>query len=131
MPFYEFICDKCGFRAEVFRSMSEIVGLVVPCPVCAMADNEVGKVPEDFAMRRLFTNAGVVFKDGAPGQDIRREKEDSDIQRQRRKAWLLKDRGDVPDEHVIKLKEADDRFDKKYRDSDLDKQYDRAVKEGE
>ena len=131
MPVYDFKCDKCGQVEEIICPMDEIVGKIVPCPSCVTKSNVVGLGPEDFAMRRLYTNAGVVFKDGAPSQDIKREREDSDVQRQRRKAWLLKERGDVPDEHVINLKEADSRFDKKYRESDLDKQYNKAVKEGE
>lgn len=119
MPLYDFICDECGHVEEVSCSMSKIGELKVTCPNCEVTDG----------MRRVYGNAGVVFKgEGWPSKDIKNETADHDIKRQRRKAWLLKDRGDVPDEHVIGLKEADDRFDKKYRQSDLDAQYDRAVK---
>lgn len=133
MPVYEFICDECGRTKEYVFKMDEISKVQekgIMCPWCAQPNDKTGMSFKGPKMRRLYGNAGVIFKDGAPGQDIRRERQDSDIQRQRRKAWLLKDRGDVPNEHVIGLKEADARFDKKYRESDLDQQYRAAVEEG-
>jgi putative FmdB family regulatory protein len=134
MPVYEFKCDECGRIKEYIFKMDEITKVQeegIMCPWCAESNDSTGMSFKGPMMRRLYTNAGIVFKDGAPGQDIKRGNEDSTMKRQRRKAWLLKDRGDVPPEHVIGLKEADSRFDKKYRDSDLDKQYEGAVKEGQ
>ena len=129
MPSYDFVCDECGHTKEITCSMSEISDLRTPCPKCIklthLSAGPDGITPgiEGPAMRRIFGRAGVVFKGSFPGQDIKREKLDSDTQRQRRKACVLKDRGDVPQDHVLRLKESDARFDKKYSDNKLDKLY--------
>lgn len=124
MPAYDFICDHCKHTKEVVCSMNDILGKQVVCERCAKS----GAPNVVHIMRRVYGNSGVIFKGSFPGQDIKRAKTDSDIQRQRRKAWLLKDRGDVPQEHPIGLREADQRFDQKYGETDLDAQYDKAVR---
>lgn len=132
MPRYDFVCSICGHQVEITCSMKEITDKEVPCEHCLAVEVATKKHPQLAVqlMHRVYTNPAVIFKDGAPSQDIRRGKEDLDIKRQRRKAWLLKHRGDVPNEHVLGLKESDSRFDKKYSESDLDKQYNDAVKDG-
>lgn len=133
MPLYDFICDKCGHKEEVVASMTEISDLQVPCPKCVQMDH-VALTPDGLdpqisgpLMRRVYTVTGVVFKGKDwPGQDLKRESDDNTIQRQRRKATVLKDRGDVPQEHVLGLKESDERFDKKYSENKLNKMYKEA-----
>jgi predicted nucleic acid-binding Zn ribbon protein len=131
MARYDFVCPECGFKKEIICSMSEISDKMVPCDRCLANEVATKKHPQLVTqlMKRVYTNPEVIFKGNFPSKDVKRAGEDSDVQRQRRKAWLLKHRGDVPSDHVIGLKEADSRFDKKYRDSDLDKQYDKAIKE--
>lgn len=128
MPSYDFVCDKCGLIHEVVRSMDVISGLRIWCPECNknnLVNGPLGLTagPDPVWMRRLYTPAGAIFRGGAPGQDLKRAKEDGDIQRQRRKACVLKDQGDVPQAHVLGLKESDRRYDRKYTEGQLGKLY--------
>lgn len=123
MPFYEFVCDSCGHRADWRGSYEAVQTVELSCPFCL---DTAGHAVQ---MRRAITGgSGFIFKGSSPpGQEIRRKQEDANLRRQRRKAWLLKERGDVPAEHVIHPKEADERFDKKYPASSVDAEYDKAT----
>lgn len=133
MPAYDFECSKCERVQEVTCSMEAISELKVPCPHCSdnvitvtepVSVDKLHELPGFVFMHRLFGNAGTVFKgSGWPDKDRKRGTEDSNIQRQRRKACVLKDKGLVPEDHVLGLKESDKRFDAKFKDSDLDKLY--------
>lgn len=131
MPTYDFICDQCGHVEEITCPMDEITDAEVVCPRCPPAPCDLIDITKPkgmkqvapVLMRRIYSPAGAIFKGGAPGQDLKRQKEDSDIQRQRRKACVLKDQGDVPQAHVLGLKESDRRYDRKYTEGQLDKLY--------
>lgn len=59
MPYYEFVCDQCDERTELFAKMSEDVPDNPVCPEC-------GK-----KMGRDYGEVGVVFKgQGWPGKEI-------------------------------------------------------------
>jgi predicted nucleic acid-binding Zn ribbon protein len=134
MPTYDFKCDDCGHVQEVTCLMSQIEGIIVPCSMCTGWNAPVTD-PEQAApkphMRRVYSLAGVHFKGGGwPGQEASWAADDGRIKRQRREAAVLKSRGDVPREHVIRREEADARYAEKYAQKDLDKLYDKAVEEG-
>ena len=53
MPTYDYVCEKCGDKFEVFQSMMD--DKLTDCPQDAC----------DGALRRLFgTGAGIIFKGG-------------------------------------------------------------------
>ena len=54
MPTYEYVCDKCGERIAVIRSMHEDAQ-TVRCEKC------------DVEMTRIWDTPGVVFKGGGWG----------------------------------------------------------------
>jgi putative FmdB family regulatory protein len=49
MPTYEYVCDDCGTTHDIVQAMTDPT--LTDCPAC-------GKP----ALRKLFTNVGVVFK---------------------------------------------------------------------
>jgi len=49
VPTYEYVCDDCGTTHEIVQAMTDPTLTV--CPAC-----------EKPALRKLFTNVGVVFK---------------------------------------------------------------------
>jgi predicted nucleic acid-binding Zn ribbon protein len=129
---YDFKCDTCGFVKEVSCSMNEITDLDVMCPECTSME-QVSHNPKGITeamdgrwlhmgprMRRLFGVATVQFKGDDWNDKVRqRADEDLTIKRQRRKARVLKDRGVVPQQHCLGLKESERRYDEKFAEKDL------------
>lgn len=54
MPTYEYVCDKCGDRVAVIRSMTE-QSLPISCVTCKIE------------MTRIWDTPGIVFKGGGWG----------------------------------------------------------------
>jgi len=127
MPTYEFECGHCGHKLEVVCSFDEVVKTHLACPRCSDSSGQV-------EMRRLITG-GTGFVLHGPTKDWpskagRLLSEDKVIQRQRRKAFVLKGQKEVPQDAVIGLKEADQLYDKKHTEGELDKLYKSEVQEG-
>jgi len=127
MPTYEFKCDGCGLVTELRGTFEEVEKAGVVCPKCL--DTAGRPMP----MRRLITGGSgfILGGKGWPSQAGRRANADREIQRQRRKAFVMKARGEVPDAAIIKPKEADQLFDKRHTEGELDKLYKDAVEEGQ
>lgn len=53
MPTYDYACDACGHRFEVFEPMSASASTARPCPKCGAAEQ---------ARRKIGAGAGVIFK---------------------------------------------------------------------
>jgi len=120
MPVYEFMCDQCKKSQDQLLTYREVQKVRVLCPHC------------HGLMRRVFKVGGIILKgSGWPGKALKRRSEDGDIQRQRRKAAVLKDKGEVPRKAVIGLEEADKLYDKRHTEGELDKLYEGTVTEGE
>lgn len=49
MPTYEYVCDDCGSEHEIVQAMTDPT--LTECPSCGKS-----------ALRKVFTNVGVVFK---------------------------------------------------------------------
>ena len=64
MPTYEYVCDDCGANHEIVQAMTDPT--LTDCPTC-------GKP----ALRKLFTNVGVVFKGSGFYRTDSREKSSS------------------------------------------------------
>jgi len=133
MPSFDF---KCGLIHEVVCSMDRISGTKIWCPECNKDNLKCGPlgttpISDTVWMRRLYNSGGVLFKgEDWPTQDLKRTSEDSNIQRQRRKAAALKNTGVVPRDAIIGFKEADERYDaSKLPDSKIDDFYMKRVKD--
>lgn len=126
MPTYEFVCDGCQFRTEWTGKYEEVQHLRVNCPKCL----DTGGSP--MAMRRLITGGtGFILNGkGWPSKAGRLVNADKEIQRQRRKACVLKSRGEAPQDAVLGLKESDRLYDSKHTEGELDKLYKNSVEEG-
>jgi putative FmdB family regulatory protein len=57
MPTYEYVCEKCGHRFDVFRSMKDAPLRVCPKELCGMSRWGKGRVA-----KQLGTGAGLLFK---------------------------------------------------------------------
>lgn len=128
MPTYEWICDGCQYRTEFVGSYEQVQQVVLGCPRCMdTAGNPV-------KLRRLITGGSGFILNGPtkdwPSKAGRLLSEDKVIQRQRRKAFVLKGQKEVPQDAVIGLKEADQLYDKKHTEGELDKLYKSEVQEG-
>ena len=127
MPAYDFKCPVCGHIEEIVCSMGEITEKTVLCPKCEEDEAPNAKV----TMKRVFSTGNFVLKgDGWPSKKFRRQHEDMDIKRQRRKACVLKNEGDVPQDSVLGLKESDKIYDNKYTEGQLDDLYSKSIEEG-
>jgi hypothetical protein len=100
VPTYQFECERDQSHPiiEEFFSMAE-APRVLPCA------NKGCKGP---AIRLIGAGAGVIFKGGAPGQDIKRENEDTKAFNKARIARRLKRSGKVPQDAVLKLEDIDE-----------------------
>lgn len=120
MPLYEFRCDRCRKSIDHLMTYREVCKARVVCPYCRST------------MRRVFSVGAVILKGSDwPSKALRRRGEDGDIQRQRRKAAVLKSKGEAPKDAVIGLKEADALYDKRHTEGELDKLYEGSVVEGD
>jgi putative FmdB family regulatory protein len=128
MPTYEFQCDLCKYKTEWVGTFEQVQHIVLCCPRCLDTANNPVK------MRRLITG-GTGFVLNGPAKDWpskagRLHNADREIQRQRRKACVLKDRGEAPKDAVLGLKESDRLYDSKHTEGELDKLYKDSVEEG-
>lgn len=64
MPTYEYVCDECGAEHEIVQAMTDPTLTV--CPAC-----------DKPALRKVFTNVGVVFKGSGFYRTDSRSKADS------------------------------------------------------
>jgi putative FmdB family regulatory protein len=128
MPTYEYLCDSCQFRTEWVGKYEEVQHLRINCPKCM----DTGGSP--MAMRRLITGGTGFILNGPtkdwPSKAGRLQGADKSIQRQRRKACVLKAQGEAPRDAVLGLKESDHLYDQKHTEGELDKLYQKSVEEG-
>lgn len=64
MPTYEYVCDECGAEHEIVQAMTDPTLTI--CPAC-----------DKPALRKVFTNVGVVFKGSGFYRTDSRSKSDS------------------------------------------------------
>jgi putative FmdB family regulatory protein len=64
VPTYEYVCDECGAEHEIVQAMTDPTLTI--CPAC-----------DKPALRKVFTNVGVVFKGSGFYRTDSRSKSDS------------------------------------------------------
>jgi len=130
MPTYEWKCDQCGHTEEHTGKFEDIGKMQIKCPTCNPPGIiSRGSVP--VFLRRLITGGSGFILNGPakdwPSKAGRLQGADKTIQRQRRKACVLKDRGEAPQSAILGLKESDRLYDNKHTEGELDKLYKDSV----
>jgi putative FmdB family regulatory protein len=100
MPNYDFICDGCGFKEEIFRSIKD--ENKVACPECS---KNIGQL---IPMRQLISGTNFILKgDGWAGQDIKRANEDDGLRDISRRGRELKESGRVAGDKILTTQDVE------------------------